>query len=224
NFRPPPADACPRASLPTAGPLGDASAMSETQFGLRRRAFPATPDHACYYPATSHERALTRLTQGLADGEGALVLTGAPGTGKTLLCHALLDRLGEGVSSAFLTNGHVGDRAGLLQAILFDLGLPYQDRTEQELRLALTEHLLQTFQEGKRTLLLVDEAHLLGPEHLEELRLLGNLEGCGSKAVQVVLVGQPGLRDTLQAPELASLRQRCGGRVSLEPLDGHEAP
>src|SRR5262249_23606747 len=124
---------------------GGRPAMYESHFGLRERPFPPTPDHAFYYPATSHERALARLLQGLTDGEGLLLLTGPPGTGKTFLCHCLLDRLPTGISTAFLTNSHLTDRASLLQAILFDLSLPYQDRSEQDMRLALTDHLLSTY-------------------------------------------------------------------------------
>jgi type II secretory pathway predicted ATPase ExeA len=189
---------------------------------LRQRPFPATPDGTCYYPATSHERALARLLRGLADGEGLLLLTGAPGTGKTLLCHCLLERLGAGARSAFLTNSHLPDRAGLLQAILYDLSLPYQGQREQEMRLALMDYLLRGYEEGP-TVLLVDEAHLLSPDLLEELRLLGNLEARGGKALQVLLVGQPGLLDTLDRPELASLRQRIAVRASVEPLALQEA-
>jgi type II secretory pathway predicted ATPase ExeA len=197
--------------------------MYDTHFGLRERPFPATPDSAFYYPATSHEHALARLLQGLADGEGVLVLTGQPGTGKTLLCHCLLERLVPSVSTAFLTNSHLTDRPSLLQAILYELSLPYQDRTEQEMRLALTDHFLSTFAAGRRSLLLVDEAHHLAPDLLEELRLLGNLEARSGKALQVVLLGQPGLLDTLQDTDLASLRQRITVRVRLEPLPLQEA-
>jgi type II secretory pathway predicted ATPase ExeA len=197
--------------------------MSETPFGLRRRAFPATPDQSCYYPATSHERALARLQQGLADGEGVLVLTGLPGTGKTLLGHCLLERLGEGACSAFLTNSRLHDRASLLQGLLFDLALPHAGRPEQELRLALTSHLLESFAAGKQTVLLIDEAHHLSPDLLEELRLLGNLEARTGKAVQMVLLSQPGLVETLTRPELAALRQRVATRAGLEPLGLQEA-
>lgn len=102
--------------------------MDETRYGLRRRPFPATPDPACYYPADGHERALARLLQGLADGEGLVLLTGEPGVGKTLLCLCLLERLGDGSATAFLTNSHFRDRAGLLQAILYDLSLPHEGR------------------------------------------------------------------------------------------------
>jgi type II secretory pathway predicted ATPase ExeA len=197
--------------------------MAARHFGLRRRAFPSTPDHSCYYPATGHERALSRLLTGLEDGEGVLLLTGQPGTGKTLLCHCLLERLGSGVPSAFLTNAHLRGRAELLQALLYDLEMPFEGRGEQEMRLALTDRLLANFSAGQRTLLVLDEAHLLPADVLEELRLLGNLEAGPGKAVQVVLVGQPPLRDTLARPELASLRQRVAVRTCVDPLGVEEA-
>src|SRR5262249_11699436 len=117
--------------------------MYETHFGLRQRPFRATPDAACYYPATGHEQALRRLLGGLDDGEGFVLLSGEPGTGKTLLCHCLLERLGPDVSSALLTHGHFAGRAGLLRAVLYDLRLPHHGRPEQDLRLALTDFLLE---------------------------------------------------------------------------------
>ncbi len=197
--------------------------MYQTHFQLRQRPFPATPDPARYYPATSHERAIARLLNGLTDGEGVAVLTGLPGTGKTLLCHCLLERLGTEVDVAFLTNSHVGDRAGLLQAILYDLSLPHERRGEQEMRLALTDHLLRGYEKGRGTLLIFDEAQHLTPDLLEELRLLGNLEARSGKVVQVVLVGQPGLLETLRRPELAAFAQRLAVRAEVEPLDLQEA-
>jgi type II secretory pathway predicted ATPase ExeA len=197
--------------------------MIVTHFGLRQRPFPASPDGACYYPATTHERALARLGDGLAAGEGVLVLTGAPGTGKTLLGQLLLERQGGGASIAFLTNSHFAGRAGLLQALLFDLGLAHEGRGEQEMRLALTDHLLRTFAGGRTTAVLVDEAQHLDADLLEELRLLGNLESNAGKAVQVVLAGQPALAERLAQPELAPLRQRVSVRAALEPLGLQEA-
>lgn len=203
-----------------------------THFHLRQRPFPASPDPARYYPATSHERAIARLLGGLADGEGFLTLTGAPGTGKTLLCHCLLERLGttspqhkpgDSLNLAFLTNGRAVNRAGLLQAILYDLSLPYEGRGEQELRLALTDHLLRSYEEGRGTLLILDEAQDLTPDLLEELRLLGNLESRSGKALQLVLVGQPAFVETLRRPELAALCQRIAVRTEVEPLPLQEA-
>lgn len=197
--------------------------MPETRFAFRRRPFPATPDTSCYYPATTHERALERLLQGLRQGEGVALLTGEPGTGKTLLCHCLLERLRPDTVTAFLVNSHLNSRFDLLQAILYDLSQPYEGRSEQELRLRLTEFLLHTFASGRRTVLLVDEAQHLAPDLLEELRLLGNLEAGLGKAVQILLVAQPALLHTLQRPELAALNQRLSVRVRLAPLPLEEA-
>ena len=197
--------------------------MYETHFGLRERPFRATPDSACYYPATSHEQTLARQLQALADDEGMVLLTGEPGTGKTLLCHCLLERLGPAVASAFVTNSHTGGRAGLLQAVLYDLGQPYEGRSEQELRLALTEFLLHNYAAGRRAVLIMDEAQNLPAELLEELRLLANLEGRRARAFQVVLVGQPALLETLRRPGLQVLAQRLAVRAGLAALGVEEA-
>ena len=203
--------------------------MIEPHFGLCRRPFPVSPDHACYYPATSHEQALARLLAGLSDGEGQLVLTAPPGLGKTLLGHCLLDRLGVRpgengeVEAVFLAGTQARDRAGLLQAILYDLSLPHEGRPEQEMRLALIDHLLCQYAVGKRSILLIDEAQQLSADQLEELRMLGNLEGAAGKAIQVVLLAQPELLTTLARPELASLRQRLAVRAALEPLGVEES-
>src|SRR5258708_6326530 len=131
--------------------------MYEKHFGLRRRPFRATPDPDAYYPGTTHERALAGLQQGIADDEGLALLTGLPGTGKTLLCQRFLEQLGPDSSSAFLTNSHISGRSGLLQTILFDLALPYEGLSEQEMRLALTDYLLKNYGEGRRAVLVVDE-------------------------------------------------------------------
>jgi type II secretory pathway predicted ATPase ExeA len=217
-----PADTIDKAAPAGARPRG-IHAMYESHFGLRRRPFRPTPDTEGYYPATCHERALAQLLQALADGEGLALVTGEPGTGKTLLGQCLLERLGSDITSAFLTNSHFGNRTGLLQAILYDLSLPYEARAEQELRLALTDFLLQNYAADRRAVLVVDEAHHLSADLLEELRLLGNLEAPGGKALQVVLLGQPSILPTLGQPELVGLCQRLAARARVEPLGTDEA-
>jgi type II secretory pathway predicted ATPase ExeA len=135
----------------------------------------------------------------------------------------LLERLGPTVNSAFLTNSHFPDPAALLQVLMYELSLPYEDRSEQALRLALTDRLLTDFAAGRPTVVIVDEAQHLRPDVLEELRLLSNLESRSGKALQIVLVGQPGLLDLLAQPELAPLRQRLAIRAEVGPLPLQEA-
>src|SRR5437867_350011 len=145
--------------------------MDWSIFGLRQRPFRSTPDSASYYPATGHELVVGRLLQALREDEGLLLLTGVPGVGKTLLCHTLLERRGDGLS-ILLTNSHYSNRTALLQALAFEMALPYEGRGEQELRLAGTGCLLERLSEGKATLLVVDEAQHLSVDLLEELRML----------------------------------------------------
>jgi type II secretory pathway predicted ATPase ExeA len=197
--------------------------MDENRFGLTRRPFPPTPDTALYYPATVHESALAALGRGIAQDEGLLLLTGAPGVGKTLLGYVMLERLDKEAASAFLANSHFADRSALLQAILYDLGLPYEDASEQGLRLRLTDHLLKNCAARKRTVLVIDEAHHLNADLLEELRLLANLEAGNGKALQIVLLAQPRILQALQQPGLESLQQRVAIRATLAALEVEEA-
>jgi general secretion pathway protein A len=197
--------------------------MYEQRFGLNRRPFPPTPDTASYYPSTLHEVALTALRRGLAAEESFILLTGGAGVGKTLLGYALLERLGDGVASAFLTNSHFTDRSALLQAILYDLGLPYDDDKEQSLRLRLTDQLLKNCAAERRTIVVIDEAHHLNADILEELRLLANLEAGSRKALQIVLLAQPSIGATLRQPGLESLQQRIAVRPNLAALEVEEA-
>jgi type II secretory pathway predicted ATPase ExeA len=197
--------------------------MDENRFGFKRRPFPPTPDAGLYYPSTLHESVLASLQRGVAEDEGLILLTGIPGTGKTLLGYALLERLNDQVASAFITNSHVPDRAAMLQAILYDLGLPYDGDKEQTLRLRLTEQLLKNCAASRRTILLIDEAHHLSADLLEELRLLANLEAGADKAVQIILLAQPAILKTLSQVGLESLHQRMAVRTSIGPLEVEEA-
>ncbi len=193
------------------------------RFGLKRRPFPATPDSSLYYPATPHEAALAPLLRALDDKEGLLLLTGEPGTGKTILGQVLLERLTGDVAAAFITNSHFPDRAALLQAILFDMSLPYADAGEQVLRLRLTEQVLKDCAAGKRNVVVIDEAQHLNADLLEELRLLGNLEAGPDKAFQAVCLAQTAIVETLKAPALAAWKQRMAVHAHLEAFSVDEA-
>jgi general secretion pathway protein A len=196
--------------------------MYQERFGLKRRPFPPTPDSSFYYPATPHEQAVALFLRAVHDDEGLALLTGEPGTGKTLVGQVTLERLGDEAVSAFLSHGRFADRTALLQTILFDLGLPYEDAAEQVLRLRLTDHALKTAAAGKRFVVVIDEAHHLSAELLEELRLLGNLEA-GRKAFQVICLAQSSLLTTLKQPALATWNQRLAVRLVLPALTAEDA-
>ncbi len=117
----------------------------------------------------------------------------------------------------------MSDPRALLQALAHDFGLLHEGKSEQELRLALTDFLLDNYSEGRRNLIIMDEAQNLQPVLLEELRLLSNLEGPSGRALQVVLVGQAPLRESLRGAEMRALQQRVGAAARLLPLEIHEA-
>jgi general secretion pathway protein A len=197
--------------------------MDLTRYKLRMRPFPTTPDMQFYYPAASPEAALNALACAIDDQAGLMLLHAEPGTGKTLVAHLLLQRLGPQFNTALITNCRFASAADLHRAVLFDLGQPYQKLGEEELRIALTDFVLNQFAEGRPTVLIFDEAQDLNAGLLEELRLLGNLEVGRGKAVQMVLMALPALLETLAHPSLASLNQRLGLRLALDPLDTHES-
>jgi general secretion pathway protein A len=197
--------------------------MYETRFGLRERPFRPGPSVERYYPSTTHERALNELLQAIQNDEGLALLTGDPGTGKTVVCLCLLERICKEHVTAFITHCPQPKRMDLLQAVLYDLSLPYQGQTEEELRLALLDFAIKNYQAGKRTVLIFDEAQHLSPELLEELRLLTNLDGSRGKAIQIVLAADVSILQRLERPEMALFNQRLGVRARLEPLGIHES-
>ena len=196
--------------------------MDLAHFGLSRRPYRPAPAPDLFFPAPAHAAAADRLRAAFAAGDGIALLDGGPGTGKTLVALRVLESLG-GAATPVLVPPGLSRPADLHQAILFDAGRPYQGLGPGELRLAVTEYWLGELAAGRRGAVVLDEAHLLGPEVLEEVRLLDNLEGRGTKAVFTLLVGLPALRATLAAPGLEALAQRISCRVRLAPLSQDEA-
>ncbi|MEZ4215076.1 MAG: AAA family ATPase [Myxococcota bacterium] len=190
-------------------------------YGLREKPFALSPNPRFLFLGEAHREALAHLLYGIEQGEGFIAITGEVGTGKTTLCRTLLERLGAETDVAFLFNP---SRSGteLLQAISLELGLPAGGLTRRELGDQLNRHLLQRKREGRRVLLIVDEAQNLSSSTLEQIRLLSNLETSSEKLIQILLLGQPELDAKLDSPRLRQLRQRISVRWSLSPLGARD--
>lgn len=197
--------------------------MNLERFHLARRPFRPTPDTSLYFPSESAESALTRLQSAHDEDAGLAVLDGESGVGKTLTAMKFLEQLPDDTPRLFLPMGRYARPAELYQAVLFDWGLPYQGLSEHELRLAVTERLLKSLETGASTVMVLDEAHHLTADILEDVRLLGNLETRTAKGVFVVLTGLPGLGDRLAEPEMAAFAQRVSARCRLAPLGEAES-
>ena len=186
-------------------------------YGLREKPFSLSPDPRYLFLADSHREALAHLLYGIEHGEGFIAITGEVGTGKTTLCRTLLQRIEPGTEVAFIFNPQLS-ALELLQAINAELGLPTEGLGRRELMEQLNRFLLAKKAEGRRVLLLIDEAQNLAPDTLEQVRLLSNLETDTSKLIQIILIGQPELDAILESPDLRQLRHRISVRWRLSPL------
>jgi general secretion pathway protein A len=192
-------------------------AVYESFYEFRAAPFSLNPDPRFLFPSCQHREALAGLIYAVRDGKGFAVLTGEVGTGKTLLVHALLTELGDRVRSALVFNPHLS-RRDLYLHLLAEFRLPPQGSTLACVR-ALQNLLLEQFEAGVRVAVIIDEAHALSAEVLEEVRLLSNFETPRDKLLQVLLIGQPELLERLRCPALRQLRQRIALRFTLEPFE-----
>lgn len=193
--------------------------MYENFFKFGQRPFAAAPRVDRYFPAKAIEAARQALCRSIERAEGAGLLIGPAGTGKTLLCQLLADRFRGQFAVALLSNGHLNTRRELLQAILFELGLPYRRLEEGELRLSLIDYLSSDQSAGQGMLLLLDEAHTFSLRLLEEVRLISNMVRHGQPRVRLVLAGGPALEERFASPRLEAFSQRIATRCYLESLD-----
>jgi general secretion pathway protein A len=187
-------------------------------FGLQEKPFSVTPDPRFLFLSASHQEAFAHLRYGIGERKGFTEITGEVGTGKTVLCRALLERLGPHVQTALIFNSFLSE-VELLRAINEDFGIPAAGTTRKALIDELNCFLIRGFRDRRNAIVIIDEAQNLAPSVLEQLRMLSNLEAEGSKLLQIVLVGQPELRELLDRPDLRQLNQRIAVRYHIQPLD-----
>lgn len=204
--------------------LGDP--IYEAFYGLKEQPFAITTDPKFFYLAASHQRAFSELLNGLRRREGVLLVTGETGAGKTTLCRAVIEALGDRTFAAMILNPYMTG-AEVLRIVLRDFGLvSHEDLRRGALASADIPQLLDTLEGflqslaplGSHAVIVLDEAQSVPPQTLDQLRLLTALELGGQRLVQVVLCGQPGLLTTLKAEALSALNERITRRVELAPL------
>ena len=190
-------------------------------FGLKEKPFNITSDPNFLYLSRVHKEAFAHLLYGIKERKGFLEITGEVGAGKTTLCRALLSKLDRRTKSAFIFNSTLPEMQ-LLQAILEDYGLVAVRKNKVALLRQLNAFLIEELTRGNNVILIIDEAQNLKPSILEEIRMLSNLETDKEKLFQIILVGQPELKDRLNSPALKQLRQRIAVRFHITPLDKGE--
>ncbi len=197
--------------------------MYNAFFGFTESPFNLSPDPAFFFRSEQHEEALANLIYGVQARKGFIVLAGEVGTGKTTMLECLRDYLeSQYIEFAFLFNSRVNTEQ-FFEMIAYDLNLPCARTSKTEVLFALNQLLVEQAHLGRTVVLIVDEAHNLEWDVLEEIRLLGNLENRNGKLLQIILAGQPELDRKLDAPNLRQLKQRIVLRTSLRAFTLRDA-
>ncbi len=195
--------------------------MYEAYYGLREKPFSIQPDPEFLYFSRRHALAFTMLQYGIQNRTGFTVICGEIGCGKTTLIRHLLNTLGEELTVGLVYNTHQ-DIADLLEWIMLAFGQPYEGMSPVARYDAFQRFLIKEYAAGRRTVLIVDEAQNLSAGALESLRMLSNINADKDQLLQVILVGQPQLRDLLKRPELQQFAQRVGVDFFIPPLTEDE--
>jgi general secretion pathway protein A len=186
-------------------------------YGLSEAPFDITPNPRFLFYSAKHREAINHLLYGIRERKGFVQLTGEVGAGKTTLCRAMLEQLDNHFATALILNP-VMSPDEMMKAIAVEFGLPVNGLDRLDTLAVINQFLLQQVERGKESVLIIDEAQDLTDELLEQVRLLSNLETDNRKLLQIVLLGQPELRDRLNNPRLRQLRQRITVRYHLLPL------
>lgn len=189
--------------------------MYKEFYGLTQKPFSIQPDPDYIYWGRTHSLAYAMLEYGVMNNAGFTVISGEIGCGKTTLIRHLLNQLDHDYTVGLVSNIQDGN---LLEWVLSAFDQPYENKSYVALHDQLQSYLIDQYSNGKRTILIVDEAQNLGPKLLEQLRLLSNINADNDQLLQLILVGQPQLKTLLQAPELVQFAQRVASDFHLVPL------
>ncbi len=192
-------------------------------YSLQEKPFGITSNPSFLFLSQRHKEALAFLNYGIKERMGFIAITGEVGTGKTTLCRSLLNQLDDRTKTAFIFNSNLTELQ-LMQTIVEDLGIKTGKKSRAALFSALNHFLIEQLAQNNNVVLIIDEAQNLSPQLLEQIRMLSNLEAENEKLLQIVLVGQPELREKLNSPSLRQLRQRIAVRYHIEPLARNEVP
>ncbi|MDB5747565.1 MAG: ATPase [Massilia sp.] len=196
--------------------------MYEPYYGFSAKPFQLRPDPHFFFGSKGHKRAMAYLEYGLSQGEGFIVVTGEVGAGKTTLVRNLFNKLThEQIVAAHIVNTHL-DPDDTLRMVASSFGLPHEGATKTDLLTRLEQFLHSVDRQGKRALLVIDEAQNLNPKTVEELRMLSNFQTDEKSLLQTFLLGQPEFRSTLHSPGMQQLRQRVIASYHLGPMDAQE--
>lgn len=196
--------------------------MYKDFYGLHKLPFNLTPDPSFLFLPAKHREALAGLTYAVLERKGFVVLTGDAGTGKTTLINSVMNRLpADRVESSIILNPTL-TAAEFLEGVMLDFDIPDVPASKAQRLWKLQEFLARTHQQNRLAVLVIDEAHKLSMEVLEEIRLLGNFESAADKFLQILLLGQSELDDTLNRQDLRQFKQRIGLRLYIDRLNAVE--
>lgn len=195
--------------------------MYEAFYGFNKKPFSLTFDPDLLYMGQTHSTALSMLEYGVLSQSGFTVITGEVGSGKTTICRHLLDQINESVKIGLITNTN-SNMGQLLPWVMHAFGQEYRDENPVAQYEGFTSFLQQQFENQERTVLIIDEAQNLGIPLLEELRMLSNLNTVVEQCLQIILIGQPQLRELLMKPELMQFAQRVAADYHIAALSPTE--